>query len=191
MKKGLIIGGIILAVVILIIALFVGQYNGLVEKEESVSQSVGNVQTLIQKRADLIPNVASAVQRYTVYESDTYKAVTEARSKVGSASTVGELNDADNELSKAVDVWVNAVTEAYPELKGDKLFVSLIDEMSSIENEIGYARQSYNEIATDYNKAIRKFPGNVFAGMFGFEKSELFTASESAQNVPNVSDYLK
>ena len=92
-----------------------------------------------------------------------------------------------NTFGIADDIWVNAVTEAYPELKADRSFNALMDEISSIENEIQYSRTQYNEKATQFNKAIRKFPGSIFASMFGFEKAELFEASEGADKVPEVS----
>ena len=186
-KKRWIIFGVIAAVVIIIAGMFIGNYNSLVNKETDIDEAKANIQTLLQKRSDKIPNLVNTVKGYTQYDSETFKAVTEARTAVSKAQTVPELEQADTELSRALNVWVNAVSEAYPDLKANTSFIALMDEISSIENEIQYSRKGYNEKAAKYNKAIRRFPGNIFASMYGFEKVELFSASADAQNVPNVS----
>ena len=186
-KKGLIVIGAIVVIVVIIAAVFIGNYNSLVSKETDIEEAQANIQTLLQERADKIPNLVATVKGYADYESDTYLAVTEARAAVSGASTVSELEQADERLNSALNVWVNAVTEAYPELKADSSFTALMDEISSIENEIQYARSKYNGTATEYNKSIRKFPGSIFASMFGFEKADLFSASSYAQNAPVIS----
>ncbi len=186
-KKGLIILGAVALVIVILIGVFIGNYNSLVNKETDIEESQANIQTLLQKRSDKIPNLVATVQGYADYEQETFLAVTQARTAVSNANTVTELDEADEQLRSALNVWVNAVTEAYPELKADKSFTALMDEISSIENEIQYARSKYNSVATKYNKAIRRFPGNIFASMFGFERVDLFTASQDAQNAPSIS----
>lgn len=186
-KKKWITIGVIALVVIIIVGMFIGNYNSFVNKETDIDESKGNIQTLLQMRADKIPNLVNTVKGYTDYESETFKAVTEARTAVSKAQTVPELDAADAELTRALNVWVNAVSEAYPDLKANSAFVSLMDEVSSIENQIQYARKTYNEKAAKYNKAIRRFPGNLFASMYGFEKVDMFVASSDAQQVPNIS----
>jgi len=189
-KKTLIIIGVVLLVVVIIAGTFIGQYNGLVNSETDIETAQAEIQTLLQKRADKIPNLVATVQGYTDYESETYKAVTEARSAVKNAADVPSMDAADAQLDRALNVWVNAVTESYPELKANQSFTALMDEISSIENEIQYSRTSYNEIASKYNKKVRRFPGNIFASMYGFEEVELFSASQSAQEAPTI-DFSK
>ena len=189
-KKTLIIIAVVLLVVVIIAGTFIGQYNGLVNSETDIETAQAEIQTLLQKRADKIPNLVATVQGYTDYESETYKAVTEARSAVKNAADVPSMDAADAQLDRALNVWVNAVTESYPELKANQSFTALMDEISSIENEIQYSRTSYNEIASKYNKKVRRFPGNIFASMYGFEEVELFSASQSAQEAPTI-DFSK
>ena len=186
-KKGLIIAGVIVAVIVIIIAMFAGTYNGMVENKGEVDKAQSEIQTQLQRRADLIPNFVATVQGYSDYEQETYTAVTNARAAVQNATDAGELNDANNQLDSAIDIWVNAVTEAYPELKANENYIALQDELAGTENRIAKARSNYNEAATEYNVSIKKFPKNIFAGMFGFESAELFTATDSAQPVPSVS----
>ncbi len=187
MKKGLVITIVVVAVIGLIIGLFAGTYNGLVDKQGQVDAAQSDIQVQLQRRADLIPNFVATVKGYSDYEQETYTAVTQARTKVAGAQTPGELSDAEQQLNGAIDVWVNAVTEAYPDLKANQNYIALQDELAGTENRVAKARSDYNEKATAYNVAIRKFPKNIIASMFGFEKAELFAADESAQNVPQVS----
>lgn len=184
-KTGIIIA-IIAVVVILAIAVF-SCYNGLVEKSEGVNDAQASISTQLQRRADLIPNFVSTVKGYSDYEQDTYLAVTEARSAVEKASTVAEQAAADEQLDKAVSIWVNAVTEAYPELKANEQYTALTDELAGTENRIATARRDYNAAAKEYNVAIRKFPASIVAGIFGFDKADYFEADASASSVPQVS----
>ena len=113
--------------------------------------------------------------------------MTEARAKVGQATDAAQQAAASEELNRAISVWVNAVTEAYPELKASAQFTALQDELAGTENRIATARNDYNKAAQTYNTAIRKFPRNLIAGMFGFEKAAYFQADSDADNVPEVS----
>ena len=187
MKKSLIIIGAILLVIVILVAGVAGSYNDLVEAQGEVEQSRAEIQTQLQRRADLIPNFVATVKGYTEYEQSTLTAVTEARSAVAKANGAAELAQADEKLNSAISVWVNAVTEAYPDLKANQNYIALQDELAGTENRIAKARNDYNEDATEYNVAIRKFPKNIIAGMFGFEKVDLFEASADAQQVPQVS----
>ncbi len=126
------------------------------------------------------------VKGYTKYEQETLTAVTEARSKVGKAANAEALAQASDELDRAISVWVNAVTEAYPDLKANSNYVALQDELAGTENRIAVARKDYNEAVQSYNAAIKKFPKNILAGMFGFEKADFFKADDNSQTVPNV-----
>ena len=186
-KKGLIILISVIAVIVLIFLAVMGSYNGMVSKQQSVEKAWSDISVQLQRRADLIPNLVSTVKGYTDYEQETLTAVTEARTKFLNADSVNEGVAAGEKMSSALSVWVNAVTEAYPELKANTQFTALTDELSGTENRISVARRDYNEKAADYNTAIKKFPRNIFAGIFGFEAYDYFEASESAQNVPEVS----
>lgn len=187
MKKGMIwlIG--ILAVVVILVISVVGSYNGLVSAQTAVETAQATIQTQLQRRADLIPNFVNSVKGYSNYEQQTLTAVTEARAKVGQAADAAQQAAASEELNRAISVWVNAVTEAYPELKASAQFTALQDELAGTENRIATARNDYNQAAQTYNTAIRKFPRNIIAGMFGFEKAAYFQADADADNVPDVS----
>ena len=187
MKKGLVITIVVVAIIAIIIGSFVGTYNGLISRQGELEEAQSNIQVQLQRRADLIPNFVATVKGYSDYEQSTYTAVTEARTKVAGANTPGELANAEQQLNGAIDVWVNAVTEAYPDLKANQSYIALQDELAGTENRIAKARSDYNEKATEYNVSIRKFPKSIIASMFGFEKVELFKADESANKVPQVS----
>lgn len=185
-KKWIILGVVALAV-ILLIAGVAGSYNSLVSAQADVENKQANIQTQLQRRADLIPNFVTTVKGYTDYEQETLTAVTEARSAVAQAGDAGSLSQASEQLDGAISVWVNAVTEAYPDLKANQNYIALQDELAGTENRIAVARQDYNESVKAYNTLIRKFPKNILAGMFGFDQADYFEADSDAQDVPDVS----
>ncbi len=184
--KGLIIAGIIVLVLIIVACSVIGSYNSLVEAEESVKISYADIQTQLQRRADLIPNFVATVKSYSDYEQETLTAVTNARAAVKSAASPEEAAKAGEQLDSAISVWVNAITEAYPDLKASQNYIALQDELAGTENRIAQARIKYNETATAFNVSIRKFPTSILAGMFGFEKAELFEAAPGSENAPQV-----
>lgn len=188
-KSTVIILSIIAAVLIIGIALtgsVIGSYNGLVEMSESVETASSNISTQLQRRSDLIPNLVSVVKGYSEHELETYKAVTEARNALNNANDIGEQAEANASLNSALDIWVNAVTEAYPELKADAQFIALQDQLEGTENRIATARKDYNDSAKEYNTNIRKFPKSIIASIFGFEKVEYFEAQDGTENAPTV-----
>ena len=187
MKKGSVILIAVLAVVAVIVIALVGGYNSMVDAQTDVEQKQADIQTQLQRRADLIPNFVATVKGYSDYEQSTLQAVTEARAAVGRATTAESMAQADEQLDKAISVWVNAVTEAYPDLKANQNYIALQDELAGTENRIAVARQDYNESAKEYNAMIRRFPKSLLAGMFGFEKVSYFEASAEAEEVPTVS----
>lgn len=187
MKKGLVALIAVVAVVLVIVISIVSSYNGFVNKQEDVENERSSISTQLQRRADLIPNFVSTVKGYSDYEQETYTAVTQARSAVASADTVSKQQEASEQLDRAISVWVNAVTEAYPDLKANEQYIALTDELAGTENRIATARRDYNKAAKEYNVAIRKFPSNIIASIFGFEKADYFEADESSSNVPQVS----
>ena len=185
-KKWIIIA-VVLAVVVLIAGIFIGSYNSMVDKRENVERSYSTVETMLQRRYDLIPNLVNTVKGYTEYEQSTLTAVTEARAKLQNAGNTSEKVEASDQLNSALNVWVNAVTEAYPDLKANEQFKALSDEISGSENRIAVARKDYNDTAKDYNSSIKKFPRSIFASIFGFDSYDYFEADAGAQNVPQVS----
>lgn len=184
-KKWIIIG-VIALIIIYIVSALIGTYNSMVAKKGAVDESFSNIQTQLQRRADLIPNFVNTVKGAADFEKTTYTDVTKARSAVSSATNASELSTASDELNRAISVWVNAVKEAYPQLTATDNFRDLQDELSGTENRIAVSRQDYNKVAKEYNVQIAQFPNNIFAGMFGFSQASYFAADESAQSAPQV-----
>ena len=187
MKKGIAILIAVLAVIGIIIGTIAGSYNGLVNQQEEVENKQSIISVQLQRRADLIPNFVNTVKGYSDYEQKTYTAVTEARNAVAGAKTAGEQTKAAEQLDSAISVWVNAVTEAYPDLKANENYKALQVELEGSENRIAVARKDYNYAAKSYNSSVRRFPKNIIAGMFGFEKVEYFEAQAGSESVPQVS----
>ena len=193
MKKGIIL---FLALVILGVMWGVGIYNNLVSKQETVEKAVGNVQTAYQKRADLIPNLVATVKNYAEYEQETLTAVVEARAKA--TATTLDANNLTEENMKAFQAAQDQMSSAlsrllvtvekYPDLKANQNYLDLQSQLESCENAIANARREFNETAKNYNTYLRKFPNNIIAGMFNFDKKPYFEASEGAQEAPNVGD---
>ena len=188
---------ILLILVALLLLLGVGAcntYNKMVGLEETVDQSWGEVETQYQRRADLIPNLVNTVKGYATHESQTFEKVTEARAKATSITlnvdditeeNLAKYQKAQNELSSALKSLL-AVTENYPDLKANKNFEDLQVQLEGTENRIATARTRYTEQVKDYNVAIRRFPANIFAGMFGFSTKPQFAAEEGASKAPTV-----
>lgn len=185
-KKGIIILVAVIAVIAVIAIALTSSYNGFVDKEEAVKTAQSTISVQLQRRADLIPNFVNTAKGYSDYEQSTFTAVTEARSKVAAASGAAEQAEASAQLDSAIDIWVNAVTEAYPELKANQLYIDLQTELAGTENRIAVARKDYNDAAGIYNRAVRRFPGSIAAGIFGFKQVEYFEADESANQAPTV-----
>lgn len=184
MKKGMIIAIIVGLIVILGIAL-VSANNNLVSMEAKVDAALANIDTYLQRRADLIPNLVSTVKGYAAHEQEVIDSVTQAREKLAGASTVEEKAAADSALTTALNNLL-VVVENYPDLKASQNFTQLADELAGTENRIATARRDYNDAVQSYNTAIRKFPASLVAGLFGFSQRDYFQATDGAQNVPNV-----
>lgn len=186
-KKTLIILAIVIIVIIALIGTVISQYNGLAQSRESITSAESAIQTQLQRRADLIPNLVSTVKTYMEHETEVITAVTEARAKMTGSTTTEQMLEADQQLSSALSRLL-VVVENYPELKSNENFIQLQDELAGTENRITAARQDYNSKVEKYNKTLISFPGNIFAGMFGFQKAEYFEATPQAQQTPDVSD---
>ena len=175
----------IIAVVLILIVSFVSSYNSLATKREETEEKLSVIDVQLKRRADLIPNLVNTVKGYAKHETEAIDAVTEARTKYGSAGTTEEKAMADAQLSSAISRLL-VIAEAYPDLKADANFRQLSDELAGTENRIAVARKDYNEAAKEYNNNTIKFPSNIIAGMFGFEKVTYFEASEADRELPTV-----
>jgi LemA protein len=194
MKKGWIILGSIIGVLVLIAMFFSGTYNGLVQAEEGVNQAWAQVENVYQRRLDLIPNLVETVKGYAAHEKDTFIAVTAARSRAAGSISADVINDpqkfaqfqeSQGALSSALSRLM-VVVEKYPELKANENFLSLQSQLEGTENRISVERGRYNEAAQGFNVRIRQFPTNVIGGMFGFKVKEYFKADQGAAKAPTV-----
>ena len=195
MKRSYVVIIVIVAVVLVLFFWIKGMYNSMVRTDETVSQAWAQVENIYQRRADLVPNLVATVKGYAEHESSTLEAVVEARAKATQAtvdpSTLSEeelarFMSAQNELGTAIGRLLVSV-ERYPDLKANQNFLELQAQLEGTENRITVERQKFNEAARNYNVTIRRFPNNIFAGMFGFEKKGYFEASEGAEQAPVVS----
>lgn len=175
----------IAAVILLIIVFFAMRYNSLVSEEENVRTEYSNISVQLQRRNDLIPNLVNTVKAYAAHETEVFRAVTDARERMMSATTVDGVAAADAELTTSLNRLL-AISEAYPDLKANENFLSLQDQLEGTENRISTARRDYNAAVNIYNSRLRSFPTNIIASLFGFEAYDLFVASEGAQTVPEV-----
>jgi LemA protein len=177
---------VIVVAIILVIAMpVIGGYNKMVSLEQKVKVAEGNIDTQLQRRSDLIPNLVETVKGYASQEKDIFIKIAEARAKLGGARTVTEKAKADSELGSALSRLL-VVVERYPDLKSSQNFRDLTVALEGTENRIGTARQDYNKSVDSYNTTIKKFPNAIIAGIFRFEERSYYKASESAKEVPKV-----
>lgn len=185
MKK-LLVPVIGLIVLLLVIgSMLIGPYNKLVDLDTEVDKSQAKIDTQLQRRLDLIPNLVETVKGYAKHEEKVFKDVSDARAKLAGANTMEEKAEANAQVSSALSRLI-AIQENYPELKADTQFTGLRDELAGTENRIAVARNDYNDVVTEYNKVVKRFPGSIVAGLFGFEKKEFFKADSAAKDAPNV-----
>ena len=192
-KKNL---GLVITIAIVAVVLIwgVSGYNGLVSMDEGVQNKWADVETQYQRRADLIPNLVNTVKGYAAHEKETLEGVVKARSEATSvkidpenmtAEQMAQYQKAQNGVSSALSKLL-LVVEKYPDLKANQNFLELQSQLEGTENRITVARRDFNGAAKEYNTAIRKFPKNILAGMFGFEKKTYFEAEEGAEKAPEV-----
>lgn len=191
MKKGTII---IVAVVAIIAIWAISGYNSLVSMDENVSGQWSNVETQYQRRADLIPNLVNTVKGYAAHEKETLEGVIAARSQATQIKVdptdltpekLAEYQKAQGAITSALGKLL-AITENYPDLKANQNFLELQAQLEGTENRINVARKNFNDAAKAYNTAIRRFPKNLLAGMFGFDKRAYFEAAEGTEQAPQV-----
>ncbi len=189
-------GGLIAVVIVALILLMGGcsTYNGLVEKEERVQGSWGQVENQYQRRADLIPNLVNTVKGAANFERETLEAVINARSKATSVNInadnltpekIQEFQQAQDQLGSALSRLLVTV-ERYPDLKANANFQGLQVQLEGTENRIAVARRDFNTSVQDYNTGRRRFPANIFAGMFGFETKGYFKSQAGAERAPTI-----
>ena len=179
---------IIVAVIVVLFVLFVvGIYNSLVRLRNQVDNAWSQIDVQLKRRHDLIPNLVETAKGYMKHERGTFEAITQARSQAMGARTVGEAAKAEGALGEALSKFM-LVVENYPDLKANQNFLALQEELTSTENKISFARQSYNDQTMFFNNKIQMFPSNVIANMFSFIKRDFFEIEVAAEReVPKVS----
>lgn len=194
MKKGTITLLVIGVLILIMVGGTLTTYNGLIAKDEAVATAWGNIQSQYQRRADLIPNLVSTVKRYAKHESKTLENVMAARAKATQITInsdnltpekLKQYQAAQGELSQALGRLM-AVSENYPNLKANENFSELQAQLEGTENRINESRQIYNSAVQTYNVSVRRFPANIVAGMFGFDKKNQFEAEAGAEKAPKV-----
>lgn len=188
-------GLIITIVVIVLVALWgILSYNGLVGMDENVSNQWANVETQYQRRSDLIPNLVNTVKGYAKHESQTLEAVMAARSQATQVKIdpsnctpqqLAAYQKAQGDVTTALGKLL-AITENYPDLKANQNFLELQSQLEGTENRVNVARKDFNDSAKEYNTSLRRFPRNIIASMFGFEKRNYFEAEAGAEKAPKV-----
>lgn len=188
-------GLIITIVVIALVAIWgISSYNGLVSMDENVSNQWANVETQYQRRSDLIPNLVNTVKGYAKHESQTLEAVMAARSQATQVKInpsnctpqqLAAYQKAQGDVTTALGKLL-AITENYPDLKANQNFLELQSQLEGTENRINVARKDFNDTAKKYNTSLRRFPRNIVASMFGFEKRNYFEAEAGAEKAPKV-----
>jgi LemA protein len=176
---------VVLAVLLVAGGTLAATYNRLVSLSEQVNEQWAQIETQLQRRYDLIPNLVETVKGYAAHEQDVFTAVAEARARLAGATGTSEQVEAANQMESAL-ARLLVLVERYPELKANEQFNRLMDELAGTENRVSVARMRYNEAVQQYNRVIRTFPTVLLAGMFGFDERPYFQAREGAGAVPRV-----
>src|SRR5271168_4789918 len=186
MNKGLIVVIVLVLIALAVFGQYVGVRNTLVTKNEAVKASWSQVDIVLQRRADLIPNLVETVKGYAQQEVTVFGDIANARARLLSANTPQDKIAANGQLDGAIGRLL-AISENYPQLKSNENFLRLQDELAGTENRIAVERKRYNDTLQDYNTYIQQFPNNIFAGWAGFKPNPAyFAASEEARTVPKV-----
>ncbi len=183
---GKLIGIIVVIALLFVVVTGVSGYNGLVKKNETVSQQWGQVENVYQRRADLIPNLVETVKGYATHEKSTFEDVARYRSAAMAATSAEDRAQAEGQLTQALRGLL-AVAEAYPELKANAQFMSLQQQLSDLEEALQNSRRYYNAVVRDLNTKIQSFPTNIIAGMFNFQQRQFFEITDPTDRaVPTV-----
>lgn len=199
MKRSSIVIIVILGLLFIGVFQGCGQYNSMVDMEEEVNKSWADLQSQYQRRSDLIPNLVSTVKGAADFEKETFVQVAMARSGELSAKVKGlsaddltaekiqEIQEANAQAQQAANTMLNIMVERYPDLKATQNFIAFQDQLEGTENRIVMSRENYNGVVKTYNATIRKFPGRLYASIFGFESKTMFEAAAGADKAPEVS----
>ena len=181
---------VFLIIPIVIVVFIIILYNSLAAKRANVQNAFAGIDAQLKKRYDLIPNLVSSVKAYMAHESGTLEKLTELRTRAASATSPAERLSLDKEISGVLkNVMVHV--EAYPDLKASANMIQLQRSLNEVEEQISASRRAYNAAVTEYNLAIRIFPNNLLAGMFGYKESPLFEAAPEERATPKVGDLFK
>lgn len=175
-------------VAVLVVFWFFGTRNSLMSLKEDVEMQQSQIETTLQRRSDLIPNLVATVKGYATHEEKVFTEIADARSKLAGSIESGDMesiSEANNALDSALGRLL-AISENYPDLKASEQFIALQDELAGTENRIAVARQYYNEKVRTYNITVQRFPTSIVAGMSGYYPMQYFEADESAKEVPEV-----
>ena len=185
-KTGLIILGVIVAILVILIGWYVGTYNNIIQLEENVDTKYSDINVTLQRRADLIPNLVNTVKGYMAHEESIINSITEARENLVSAKSVSEKAQANEKLTSALNN-LNVIVENYPDLKANTTFIELQDELAGTENRIATARRDYNEAVKNYNTTIKTIPSSIVASMMGRTSKDYFQVDDASKTtVPSV-----
>jgi LemA protein len=186
MSKGLIAIVVIIILVLIFFSMYISTKNTLVQKNEQVKESWSQVDVVLQRRADLIPNLVETVKAFASHETEVFTAIANARSALLGAKSPQEKIAANNSLDGAIGRLL-AISENYPQLRSNENFLRLQDELAGTENRIAVERRKYNETLRDYNTYVQQFPASFFAGFAGFKPNNAyFQAEEGSRTVPKV-----
>jgi len=185
MKKGWIVFGAVIGVLLIIGLSLAGVYNSLVTRAQSVDSQWAQVETQYQRRFDLIPNLVESVKGIMAQEQQVFLAIAEARTRYAGATTPADRADAANEVESAL-ARLLVIMENYPQLRSIEAVTTLMDELAGTENRISVERGRYNTEVRDYNTAIKRFPTLLVAGMFGFDERTYFESFPGADQPPKV-----
>ena len=187
-KTGLIIFGVIFLLLIMLVGAFIGTYNNLQLMDENVNAKWAQVENQLKRRNDLIPNLVATVKGYAAHEKEVFTNIADARSKLGGAMSKNDMKaiqQSNNELSSALSRLL-LIVERYPDLKADKQFINLQDELAGTENRLSVARKDYNESVQALNAKIRTFPTGIIASIIGIKSRDYFEISETEKKAPEV-----
>ena len=175
---------VLVIIVILLLVCIISIYNRLVSSRLKVDNAWSQIDVVLQRRFDLIPNLVETVKGYMRHESETFEKISALRTSWSNSSTIAEKAKLDNELSSTLKT-IMAVSESYPDLKANTNFLELSNELSNTEDKITFSRQFYNDTVTKYNTQLELFPSNIVAGMFNFKPRELFVIenNEAKNNI--------
>jgi LemA protein len=189
MKKGLMIAGIALGLILLVgigsCGYVISIRNGFVTKEENIKGQWAQVENVLQRRSDLIPNLVNTVKGFASQEKEIFTGIAESRAKLSGATTIGDKINAANGMSSALGRLL-VIVERYPDLKSNQNFQSLQDELAGTENRISVERKRYNDRVREYNTGLRRFPGNVIASSMGLSQYPYYEVPKEKKEVPQV-----